>query len=61
MASYQTTIRVDGLKWDRVNCGELYLDDAGAKTGYPTRQTPEGLGIKHAAGMLPANSRLGLA
>jgi len=77
VANYATTLPVyNGSKWDWVNCRELYLDDKGVeqwktefyriegwdpKTGYPTRKTLEGLGLKYVADALQAKSRLGSA
>jgi aldehyde:ferredoxin oxidoreductase len=75
VANYATTLPVyNGSKWDWVNCRELYLDDKGVEqwktefyrvegwdpqTGYPTRKTLEGLGLKYIADALQAKNKLG--
>jgi aldehyde:ferredoxin oxidoreductase len=66
----------DGSKWEWKNCTDLYLDEQGVeqwktafykfegwdpKTGYPTRRTLEGLGLKHVADVLEAKGKLGSA
>ncbi len=64
----------DGSKWEWKSCTDLYLDEQGVeqwktafykfegwdpKTGYPTRNTLEGLGLKHVADLLQAKNKLG--
>ena len=64
----------DGSKWEWQPCSDMYLDERGVErwktefyslegwnteTGFPTRETLEDLGLKHAADVLEARSRLG--
>jgi aldehyde:ferredoxin oxidoreductase len=66
----------DGSSWSWKKLTDLYLDEKGveqwktafytvegwdSKTGYPTRKTLEGLGLKHVADVLEAREKLGAA
>jgi aldehyde:ferredoxin oxidoreductase len=64
----------DGSRWNWVAGNDMYLDERGVeqwktafyllegwdtKTGYPTRKTLEGVGLKHVADLLQAKNKLG--
>ena len=66
----------DGTNWNWVSCKDMYFDEQGVEkwktafykaegwdpaTGYPTRKTLEGLGMKHVADVLQAKGKLGAA
>jgi aldehyde:ferredoxin oxidoreductase len=75
-AHYQPSLPVyDGTKWDWIDCGDLYLDNAGvehwktafynfegwdSQTGYPRRSTLEKLGLRHVADVLQADNKLAI-
>jgi aldehyde:ferredoxin oxidoreductase len=64
----------DGAEWNWKNCSDLYLSEEGVErwktafydvegwnpgTGYPKRETLEGLGLRHIADTLQARGKLG--
>jgi aldehyde:ferredoxin oxidoreductase len=74
---YATTLPIlNGDKWELQNCRELYFSREGVdqfkthfynvegwdpNSGYPTRKTLEGLGMKHVADVLQSKNKLGSA